>query len=93
MGRRDSFLERFTRATDLDAEPMLRLPLVEILGQQRVLVENHQGVNQYGCDKIGIKVCYGSLCICGRNLKLLQMTKERLIITGCIDSVHLVKGR
>lgn len=93
MGRRENFLEHFTRTADLNAEPMLRLPLVEIWGQQRVLVENHQGVNQYSCNKIGIKVCYGYLSICGTNLKLLQMTKERLVVTGCIESVQIMKRR
>ena len=93
MGRRENFAEKIARTADLDAEPMLRLPLIEIVGRQRVLVENHQGVNQYSCAQIGVKVSYGSVRIIGKGLRLLQMSKERLVITGCIDGIELCRGR
>lgn len=93
MGRRENFADRFARAADIHPEPLLRLPLVEIVGRQRVLVENHQGVDQYSCTQIGIKVSYGRLCVCGKGLQLLQMSRERLVITGSIDGVQLHGGR
>ena len=93
MGRREKIAERISRAANIPSEPLLRLPLVEIVGQKRVLVENHQGVVQYSAIQIGIKVSYGRICVCGRGLKLLQMSKERLVITGCIDGIQMHGGR
>lgn len=71
-------------------EPMPNLPLVEIAGNRRVLVENHRGVTEYGCNCIRIKVNDGTVCVDGSCLELCQMTREQLIICGQIESVRLL---
>ncbi len=91
MGRRESILERVSKSIDLNTEPYPGLPLAEISGENRVLIENHRGVVKYSCCEILAKVRFGYFCVQGNGLKLLQMTKERLVIGGCIDSVHLVR--
>lgn len=67
-----------------------KLPLVEIAGQNRVLIENHQGVLGYSQEEIRIKVCYGCVIISGTNLQLLQMSKAQLVICGRIDGLQLM---
>lgn len=84
-------LRRRIPAEVLD-EPMPTLPLVEIAGNTRVLVENHMGITQYGCDSIRIKVKYGAICVEGSNLELTQMTRGQLVICGCIEAVRLYRG-
>ena len=64
-------------------------PIVEIAGQNRVLIENHQGVLAYSLEEVQIKVSYGKLVIQGRNLRLLHLSKEQLVVNGHIDSVNL----
>lgn len=93
MKKNKNILERIACAADLSTEPLPRLPLVELAGENRVLVENHQGVIQYGCQEICLKVCYGYISICGNQLELARMTKEQLVITGVIDSISLCRGR
>ena len=68
-------------------------PIIEIGGDRRVLIENHQGVAAYGREKILVHVNFGSVCICGGNLEMLHMTKEQLVIYGRIDSVGLQRRR
>lgn len=82
----------FGIVTDLQLEPLPRIPLVEIYGQRRVLIENHQGIIAYGCNEILIKVRYGRICVSGECLKLVNMSRERLVITGRIFAVNL-QGR
>lgn len=93
MGRREKLADRIAKVTDIHAEPLLHLPLIEVVGRQRVLIENHQGVDQYSHTQIGIKVSYGRLCVFGTRLHLLQMSKERLVITGCIENIQLLGRR
>ena len=93
MGRRENITEIISRAANISAEPLLSLPLIEIVGQKRVLIENHHGVVQYSATQIGIKVSYGSIYVCGHSLKLLQMSKERIVITGGIECVQMHGGR
>lgn len=89
MQRRGNWMERLADGLDLPAEPMPGLPLVEISGERRVLIENHGGVTQYGRDKICVKVKYGQVAVQGCGLELARMTKEQLIICGRIDCVSL----
>lgn len=67
------------------------VPIVELAGSHRVLVENHLGVIQYSTEKIGIKMKYGQMQICGCGLTLEQMTKVKLIVTGRIDGICLLR--
>lgn len=66
-----------------------KVPLVELAGQNRVLIENHLGVLAYSLEEIQIKVCYGSVCIIGSDLRLLEMNREQLVICGKIDALQL----
>lgn len=74
-------------------EPMPMVPLLELAGDRRVLIENHRGVAEYSREKIRVQVRYGQLCICGAGLELAQMSKNQLVICGRIDSISLVRRR
>ena len=65
------------------------VPIVELAGDRRVLIENHRGVMEYGTERICVKVKCGILCICGQNMELARMTKEQLVIAGIIRSVTI----
>lgn len=67
------------------------LPIVELAGSHRVLVENHLGVTQYSTQRIGVKMKYGQMQINGCGLILEQMTKVKLVVTGRIDSICLLR--
>lgn len=65
----------------------IRKPLVELLEDRRLLIENHGGVAAYGEQEICVKVCFGVISVCGSGLKLIEITKDRLVIIGCIRAV------
>ena len=92
MGKRGSIFERLTMAADLPDEAIPRLPLVEIAGDRRVLIENHLGVIAYGTEQICVRVTYGTLTVCGCQLELARMTRGQLIVTGRIDKISLNRG-
>lgn len=92
MALKAGILGRFASAADLQDEPIPGRPLVEIIDCCRVLVENHNGVCDYGQTLIRVKVKFGSICISGVNLQLARMTKEQLIISGTIESIQLCRG-
>lgn len=81
----------FNRA-DLLTEPTPGDPLIEIVADRRVLIENHCGVTVYGGKEIRVKVSYGMVCVQGKRLELARMSKQQLVITGCLDSVSLLRG-
>ena len=89
MGKGRSFFAQMIENTDLAPESVPGQPIIEIAGDRRVLIENHQGVKAYGREKILVKVRFGYVCVCGCGLELLCMTRAQLVIRGRIDSVAL----
>lgn len=74
--------------TDLFAKK----PIVEVAGQNRVLIENHQGVLAYSPEEIQIKVNYGKISVSGCELLIIQLGSEQLIIGGMIHEIRLLGG-
>lgn len=89
MGRKHRIMELLADSTELETEPMPAQPIIEIAGEQRMLVENHRGVSAYSSERIMINVGFGAVCVCGCGLRLFRMTKEQLVIRGRIDTVSL----
>lgn len=92
MARGKQIIDRLSRTLDLTEEPIPGLPLVEIAGDGRVLVENHMGVTRYSSEMIQVKVKYGSICVNGCGLQFARMTKGLLVISGRIDGIQILRG-
>jgi len=75
-----------------DINTAVALPLVELAGTGRLLIENHNAVVQYERDCIDIKMRYGHLLIQGQNLEMTQITKQQLVITGAITVLTIQRG-
>ena len=76
---------------DLPDETIPGEVLVEIAGENRVLIEQHRGVHEYSRERIGVNVRFGIVQVLGSCLELRCMNREQLVISGKIDSVHLVR--
>ena len=86
-----NMFDRIIMGVDLPGEILPRIPLVEILGEHRVLIENHNGVAGYSNNEICVKVRFGVIKISGQDLALARMTGEQLVVSGCIDGVNLCR--
>lgn len=93
MKKQWSAVQRLALHAELPAEPLPGQTLVELAGDQRVLIERHMGVTQYGCNEILVKVSFGYVQVCGCALELARMSKQQLVITGRINGVSLHRGK
>lgn len=91
MDRRSGIFGKLADGVDLPGEAIPGQPLVELSGDRRVLIENHRGVTEYRKDRIGIRVSYGQIAVCGSGLELVRMSKEQLVIRGRIDSITVCR--
>ena len=89
MGESGTWKERLRKQLGAIPEPVPGMPLVEIAGQNRVLIENHRGVCCYGREEIRIRVSYGEIAVTGCHLELARMRREAVVITGRIEAVRL----
>lgn len=92
MGQEKAFHPNAYPRVDRRYHRTLRMPLVEICGRKRVLIENHLGVIGYDSEEIIVKVCLGAVYILGTQLKVAMICKEKMVITGSIDAVRF-QGR
>lgn len=77
----------------IDGAVPFAVPIIEIAGENRVLIEHHLGVTQYGTEQICVKVQYGFITIKGYQLELMHMTKQRVVIHGQIECVFLQREK
>jgi sporulation protein YqfC len=84
---KNNIIQQILDRTNLSDECIPGKPVVELLGDCRLLIENHLGIVEYHCDRISVRVCYGMVVVKGRNLKLRQMSGGKLLIVGEIDCI------
>lgn len=89
MERSRGIVRRLSDRTDLQDECSAVLPLIEIAVNQRVLIEHHCGVIEYGRQRIVVRLKKGEVTVLGEGLELSLMTANQLVISGCIHSVDL----
>ena len=70
-------------------ESFMDVPIVELAGDHRLLIENHSGIADYDSEQVSVKVRYGELCVCGFGMEITRMTKDQLVISGIINSVMI----
>ena len=87
MERKKKMLGWLALNADLPSELLPGEFLLELLGRERVLIENHQGVQEYGGEKISVKTSFGSVCVCGKDLRLSCLSRERLVIIGPVSQI------
>lgn len=89
MDQHKGFWERLAHQADLPGVSFPGEPVIEWIGDRRVLIENHNGVTEYGCERICVHLRCGYLTVCGFGLELSRVTKELLVITGTVNSLSL----
>lgn len=92
MKRKKSVIRQLLDNGGLEEECVPGQAVVELLGDSRILVENHRRIIEYDLQRISIRVNYGMVCIQGCNLQLRQMTGRKLLITGTIHQIDLFRG-
>jgi sporulation protein YqfC len=82
---------RIADALELQHDVALNLPVLHITGNERLLMENHKGLLEYGRTKIRIASTAGTVEIDGENLAIEAVGHDEVLITGCLKSVILNK--
>jgi len=75
------------RQADIPQELVFGWPRSVLLGDERLIVEQHQGV--YACtdQEIILKTLCGHLVICGERLSLTRYDRDGLVVFGKIQKL------
>lgn len=75
-----------------DAGGLRPKTLVELYGNERVLIEEHRGILSYGDEEIRVGTSFGVAVIQGMELRLCCMSRSQLVIRGRIGCVRTEVG-
>ena len=84
--------DRLSRLTLAGSGVIPGVPLIEIISDKRVLIENHQGICKYTREQICIYAQCGIICINGMNLYLENMSKQQIVVSGNVHGVFWCRG-
>ncbi|MBQ7099216.1 MAG: YabP/YqfC family sporulation protein [Oscillospiraceae bacterium] len=77
---------------DWNKEGLRPKTLIELYGNERVLIEEHRGILGYGDDAIRVGTSFGALVVEGTELRLCCMSRSQLVIRGRIACVRTEVG-
>ncbi|GAB6100252.1 hypothetical protein JCM16358_21310 [Halanaerocella petrolearia] len=87
MRRQEKIKAKLAELFDLPQDVLLNLPMISIVGNLNLRVENHQGIIKYTPESVKIRVYHGQILITGEDLVIDQMKEEGVIITGRITDI------
>lgn len=81
--------KRLADALELQHDVALNLPVLHLTGSERLLMENHRGLLEYGRGKIRIASTAGVVEIEGQDLSIQSVGREDVLVTGVIGSIAI----
>ncbi len=87
--RKITILERATDILDLPSVALAGLPLLELVADKELRMENHKGILAYSDLEIHISAGTMIYKIQGTNLEIRSMTPLELVISGIITGISL----
>ena len=88
-GTATGFAEKLAQLFDLPADAVAGLPLIELIGDKQLRVENHRGILAYDPREIHIGGGKVAIRVKGLDMELKVMNAGELLITGQIFGVEL----
>lgn len=77
-------------ALDLPKEIVLNIPLVTILGNEELNIENFKNIIEYSEDKIRLNTNCGIFKIEGENLAFKEISSEKILIIGKLHKLEFL---
>lgn len=83
--------KRVADALELQHDVALNLPVLHVTGGERLLMENHRGLLEFGREKIRIASAAGDVTVEGEDLNVQSVGRDEILITGVIRSVEFAR--
>ena len=84
------FRKNMTEAMELPKEIMLNLPLVTLVGQEEVTIENYRGILEYSEETVRVGTAAGILQLRGKKLCLKQLSADCMVVTGRVEKLDFL---
>lgn len=79
------------RIPDLPKDVVLGVPIVTLVGQTELSIENYRGIIEYTDLLIRVQTKCGQIRIHGKNLNVEFYTNDEMKITGCVTMIEYLQ--
>jgi len=86
---KETLTTRLASRLDIPAEAISAAPRITISGGDRVLIEGHRGLLEFGEERIAAAGAGCTILIRGEKLRMRAMSGRDLIVTGRLWAVEL----
>jgi sporulation protein YqfC len=83
---------RIADASGVPKDVVLGVPLVTVIGQNEVCVENYRGILEYTDKLIRIQTKLGKIHVLGRGLQIQYYNNDEMKITGHVMTIEYYEG-
>lgn len=85
-------LVRGVRMIGLPEEVLFGIPKVVLVGDERALIENHEGIVEYGAERVRVRTACGLLEIVGEKITLCHLGQSDLLVQGRLARIGYATG-
>lgn len=86
----ENIRKKITAILELPKEIVLNLPLISVIGNEEINIENYKGIIEYNEERIRINTSSGIIRIEGKSLHLKRITAESMTINGIITKLEYI---
>ena len=83
---------RIADASGVPKDVVLGVPLLTVIGQNEVCVENYRGILEYTDKLIRIQTKLGKIHVLGRGLQIQYYNNDEMKITGHVMTIEYYEG-
>lgn len=83
---------RIADASGVPKDVVLGVPLVTVIGQNEVCVENYRGILEYTDKLIRIQTKLGKIHVLGRGLQIQYYNNDEMKIIGHVMTIEYYEG-
>ncbi|QDW74050.1 sporulation protein YqfC [Lachnospiraceae bacterium KGMB03038] len=80
--------EKILRVSELPKDVVMGMPVLNVLGQSELHLENYRGILEYTEETVRILIKGGQIKVTGRNLQVVYYTNDEMKISGYIKSIE-----
>lgn len=81
-------MESLSEAMKLPSDILAGAPILSMIGQRQLLVENYKGIIEYTEERIRIQTKIGRILVEGTCLNIEYYTVDDMKIIGCITMIQ-----
>ena len=91
MADKQKFKRHIADIFDLPSEIILDMPIIKIIGNNEVTIENHKGILEYTPYVLRMKSMLGIIKITGYYIEIKELDQSDIVISGEIHSLEFIE--